>query len=567
MPDKTLSGAKALNELLAIRNRYGSDAEQRKLELVEFLTKKPPQAVRALAKFHDCLLFLRAFPGSRDTLIAALLALDLFETWLRKTPRAARASLDDTGMAGSKSRHVFPFPIAHWLARRAGDEAEIDWRHYDNVARLDPALRAVARASELDGVDSGHFSTREWIAIARRPDMPSDLHWIVEALCAERSVDADQLWERAEPPLVWDLKNSQWSVTHNALRRQPPTMRRAMRRPEPDTVRRIATPLRKAAPLIARDAQKVLDVARAALTARCREVVPTSYANPSEVHWCELGEGAALAVIGATPRHRMSIEANYGYVLFSNGAPIGYGGVTALFRQANTGLNIFDPYRGGEAAFLWIEMLRAFHTLFGVKRFIVNAYQFGEGNAEAITSGAYWFYYKLGFRPSAPAQQRAAAREAKRLARSGAKRSTAATLKSLAIGDLLLDLPGFHERDHFDEELLPRLGAGAAQMIAAEPVSSRETAERQIAAKLAKLLGVQSMRNWPAPERRAFTALAPAISIVPGMEKWSTDERKALVAMMRAKAAPQENKFARAAGKCPRFFRALARQLEAAPSI
>ena len=150
-------------------------------------------------------------------------------------------------------------------------------------------------------------------------------------------------------------------------------------------------------------------MARAAVSARCREVVAITYADPNAVHWCDLGEGVGLAVIGASPGKRMCIEANYAYLLLSNGAPIGYGGVTALFRQANTGVNIFDAYRGSEAAFLWTEMLRAFHALFGARRFVVNGYQFGEGNPEAIASGAYWFYYRLGFRPAAAAERKLAA--------------------------------------------------------------------------------------------------------------------------------------------------------------
>lgn len=126
--------------------------------------------------------------------------------------------------------------------------------------------------------------------------------------------------------------------------------------------------------------------------ADCREVYPISHANPREVYWCDLGEGVALAVIGALPGRRLCLEANYGCPLVSNGVPIGDGGVTALHRQANTGINIFEPFRGAEAGFLWVEMRRVFATLFDARGFIVNGYQIGEANPEAIASGAFWFY-------------------------------------------------------------------------------------------------------------------------------------------------------------------------------
>jgi len=562
MSDQLKSPTSALNALRSIRNRYGPDNEREKRELIAALTAQPPRTMRALMRLHEDLLFLRAFPGDRQTLQSAIQVLERMETWFNKTPKADRATLNDTGAVGSKTRYVFPFPIVQWLVRRAASEVDIDWRNYDDPSRLDPALRAFARLTERDGFDSAEYGTREWIKLARRFDLSTDLRWIIDALNAGSGYDEDQLWTGAEPPIIWDLKGSRWSITHNALRHMPCTFRSKMRRPESDPIRRIATPLKGIKPLPPRQAHKVIDVTRAALAARCREVVSISYANPNEVHWCDLGKGAALAVIGASPKYRMSMEANYGYLLFSNNVPIGYGGVTAFARQANTGINIFDPFRGSEAAFLWVEMLRAFHTLFGVRRFIINGYQFGEGNAEAINSGAYWFYYRLGFRPTTPAQNKLAAREAARLARQGAKRSSATTLKALAKGDLVLDLPGFNEGDYFDEALLPRIGARAAGILASEPVASRKAAEKNIAAKLAAALGVRSTKNWPVAERQAFTMLAPAISIVPGLADWNLKERRALVAMTRTKGHVCESDFAIAMTKNPHFFRALAGELK-----
>jgi hypothetical protein len=138
--------------------------------------------------------------------------------------------------------------------------------------------------------------------------------------------------------------------------------------------------------------------------------------------------------------------------------PIGYGGVTPLFRQANTGINIFDPFRGAEAAYLWTQMLRAFHTLYGSRRFVINAYQFGAGNAEAIQSGAFWFYYRLGFRPAQMRVRTLAAREAARMASDRRYRSDVRTLKALATGDLYLDLPGFDPDDFFDDSVVAARG-------------------------------------------------------------------------------------------------------------
>jgi hypothetical protein len=291
-----------------------------------------------------------------------------------------------------------------------------------------------------------------------------------------------------------------------------------------------------------------------------------TYPNLDEVWWCELGEGAALAVIGIAPAHRLTLETNTGYLLFANGVPIGYGGVTPLYRQANTGINVFDPFRGSEAAFLWTQMLRAFRTLYGSGRFVINAYQFGAGNAEAIASGAFWFYYRLGFRPAGAQARRLAAREAQRMAADRKYRSDARTLKSLAVGDLHLDLPGFSDDDHFDEALLPRVGALAARTLAREPVWSRARAARRIAERLAADLAIVVFARWSARERRGFEFLAPAAAALPGLSDWHAGDRAALAAMLRAKGAPQERGFALKALRAPRFFHAMRDALRVLPA-
>ena len=86
-----------------------------------------------------------------------------------------------------------------------------------------------------------------------------------------------------------------------------------------------------------------------------------------------------------------------------------------MFRQVNTGINIFDEYRGSEASYLWVQVMRVYHALAGCTRFIANPYQFGGGNSEALKSGAFWFYRRLGFGASNPAVEKLAKSEEVRM--------------------------------------------------------------------------------------------------------------------------------------------------------
>jgi len=557
-----------LARLRATRNTFGAAAERDKRALLRALSAAKLVTPAQVSALHEDLLFLCAFPGSRATRALARRMLAGIGVRVRGLPKARRETLDDSGIAASTTRHVFPYPVARWIAHSATADAEIDWRNVDDTAVLDALVRPLLTASEREAFDSGEFATREWVRRVRRADARSDLEWLMESAAtsvagSQRFADA---WEDAGIPVAWHLRESRESVTHNALTGVTTVTRSGMRRPADDVIADIACPLPSVERLPRARAQRVASSARAALAARCREVNAMTYPNLDEVWWCELGEGAALAVIGIAPAHRLTLETNTGYLLFANGVPIGYGGVTPLFRQANTGINIFDPFRGSEAAFLWTQMLRAFRTLYGSGRFVINAYQFGAGNAEAIASGAFWFYYRLGFRPAIPQARRLAEREAQRMAADRRYRSDARTLKSLAVGDLHLDLPGFSEDDHFDEVLLPRVGALAARMLAREPVWSRPRAARRIAERLAADLAIDDFARWSPRERRGFEFLAPAAAGLPGLGNWQAGDRAALAAMLRAKGAPQERGFALKAQRAPRFFRALRDALRAFPA-
>ena len=551
-----ISRRMALQRLRSLRNRYGAPAEMEKRALLRQLRPARMVSCNELLALHEDLLFICAFPGAAATRTLARRMLAETAARLQRLPRAQQARADDTGMAGSTTRHVFPYPLAQWLTRMAPSDIEVDWRGFDDPSRLDTLVGLLLCAAEREGFESGEFATRDWIRLARRAGAPTDLAWLAAGGRAGPGVAQwlEAEWDGAEVPLAWQLRASRWSATRNVVAGLPLACRTGMRKPAADTAAEIARPLHAIERLSRPRARQVVAAARAALVVRCREVNAMTYPNLDEVWWCDLGEGAALAVIGIAPAQRLTLETNTGYLLFANGVPIGYGGVTPLFRQANTGINIFDPYRGSEAAFLWTQMLRAFRTLYGCDRFVINAYQFGAGNAEAIQSGAFWFYYRLGFRPGGARTRTLAAREAARMAADRAYRSDTKTLRALATGDLYLDLPGFAPADHFDEALLPQVGAMAARQLAAQAVASRADALRRVVQSVAGDLGVRDLGAWSPAQRRGFGLLAPVVAGLHDLRDWPAPERAALVTMMRAKGSGQEREFALAARAVPRAF-------------
>ena len=70
--------------------------------------------------------------------------------------------------------------------------------------------------------------------------------------------------------------------------------------------------------------------------------------------------------------------------------------------------------------------------MYGVTSFAIDPYQLGHGNKEGQESGAWWFYYKLGFRPQDPDIQALVRTELRKQARRRGHRTSTAQLNRLA---------------------------------------------------------------------------------------------------------------------------------------
>lgn len=523
-----------------------------------------PRTWHAFATRADAILATLAFPPTRaDHARAESLAADLPR--LRHTlPAGALHKGDDSGQDGTTTRHTFDLGIAEWLVECWPEDVEIDWRDSTASDALEALLRPAVLRAEEDGYDSDALTLREWVRAARGTAWRSDLAWVLDALrdTGDSRARRAAAWDRASLPLVWKLRGA--GVMHARLTADAIAARPTFRATPAHPRRTIAAPLTAITRLTPAAADRVIHVARETLAVRCREVHAISHANRHEVWLADLGVGTSIAMIGVVPALRLSLEANYGYVLFANGVPIGYGGVSPLFRQANTGINIFAPFRGTEAGMLWARALQAFHALFGVKRFIANPYQIGGGNTEALKSGAFWFYHRLGFRPTSPDLAALADAELAERTRNRAHRSATAVLRRLAGADLVLTLPGFDARDAFDERWLARIALRDTAHIAEEGHVLRHVAVERIATRVARTLGARRS-GWTRDERAAFTSLAPIVDLVPELGAWPAAERRNAIALLRAKGHPQERDFVLAAAKSPRLFHALA-QLAQGPT-
>jgi hypothetical protein len=549
-----------LTRLEALRWTFGAAAaRERRTRLARVLRSRLPSAA-AVERLHELLLAARAYPDDRATLALASRALRGFGA--RADVRRHHAALADSGIAGCDVRFAFFAPTARRLAARWPRQLEIDWPALESPkseTALEAWLPLLAHEGEVPGLDEVDYGLRGWLARMKAPD-EADGAFVARSLAARLQPDGfvfERVHDGLEPPyrLRGDLTtpsrtHDEWPVRTIHFQHEPFAGR-------PDLARAAATPPRSVRALSASEGERALALAMSCMVTRSRDLDVFAWGDPRDVRRVDCGDGLEFLMIGAQPERRLLLESVYGFLTLKNGLPVGYVLTSALYRSAEIAFNVFDTFRGAEAGPVYGKVIGMTRALFGTDTFTIFPYQLGEGNDEAIESGAWWFYEKLGFRPRARAARALMQRELARMSRQPGHRSSAATLRRLATHNLYWSL-GPHRPDVIGELPLPNAGIAATQLIAkrfaGDRVRAAEVCEREAASRL----GVRSFTGWSADERHAWRRWAPLVTLLSGVQGWSEAERAATVGVIRAKAGPREDAFVHAFDSHPKLGEALA---------
>ncbi|HJS22734.1 MAG TPA: hypothetical protein VJ751_00100, partial [Pyrinomonadaceae bacterium] len=92
----------------------------------------------------------------------------------------------------------------------------------------------------------------------------------------------------------------------------------------------------------------------------------------------------------------------------------------------------------------------------------LDPYQIGHENEEGIESGAFWFYRKLGFRPTRREALQLALKEEQKLKTRKGYRTPAATLRKLAASPMIFELDD-RRRGDWDRFQVRNIGFKAQQ--------------------------------------------------------------------------------------------------------
>jgi len=509
-------------------------------------------------RLHEALCFLRAYPGSAEVLAVVEPMLAHFGS--RADLRRHRGALADSGIAGTAIRYRFFAGQAQWLAGRWPERLRLDRSDAEADLRIAQALPQLLTAAEADALIELKPASG-YAVLDRLRGRGTDATFLLRriAALAAPSLARETISDSIDASYVLDPGPDTPSRTAAFFAAAPRArdLGAGPKRGRPDLRAELARAPRRVRRLPPRLGSQLADLAQVSMVTRARSLEAFSYADPRDAWLVDDGDGLSFGLIGMQPERRHVLTSSYGGLTFRNGVPVGYTQADLCGASAALSFNTFDTFRGGEAAFTFARWLAALAHLFGTTSFTLEPYQLGVGNHEGLVSGAWWFYFKLGFGPRDAGVRRLADAEVARLARRPGIRTSERTLLALAAGHLFFDVDP--RRPHpLPHPAALGLAAGAALGRPAKPdrLESREDAVRRCAAELLGQCGLASWRGFTRQEREAWRRLAPVAALL-GVEAWSAAERAALAELLRSKGWRSEREHVAHVIGHPRFGAAL----------
>jgi hypothetical protein len=435
--------------------------------------------------------------------------------------------------------------MACWLVQHHAKEISIQWLNYERDTQRGLVWPRIFPLLEEDSLIEANIPFQDWLAAARgRQD---ELPWLVRQFqrlpLSEKEKAA--LYDSLEIMVSWNLSGSSASRT---LLRKP--VRQFYFHREPLLQRRqvslaeeLSKPPLPIKALPRKQADEALGLMKETLGARYRELYGISNADPAWVVQSDVGRGVEIYLCGLLPEMRMPLRAYVAGFIVKNGVPINYVESTALFGWTEVGFNAFPAYRDGETAWIYAQIVRLAHQIHGVTAISIHPYQIGDENEEAIESGAFWFYRKMGFRSMNPALEKLAQAEEKKIKANPKYRTSAATLRKLSKANVVYELPEA-ERGAWDNFSVRKIGLAVQRRMARDFNGDAQAMRKTATAQLARQLNINPKRI-KTHEQAAFTDFATVLNLVPDFARWSREEKDAVRAIIAAKARATEQHYQR----------------------
>jgi len=558
----------SLNRLLPLleecKSRFGTGEAGRAGRLLAALSRRNFADVDSLIRFHETLLFLRAFPQGPGVVSRCEKLLTTFHRRVEKLQANGASfrafdTFEFSGIAGTTMEDTLSFDVVRWLARRISHDLEINWDDYDEERAMAAAWPRFLPLLDEDAFVEANIPWRRWLRAAKgtRRELEFLLRHFEQLAVPDR--EKAELYDSLRLPVRWQLKNLKLSRTRNWIRpgalychTEPLIPRKQVNL---DHELSQPGPVLKKLPLS--QGKAVMEMIREVMVVRYRELYGTTLGDPASVVRADVGRGVVIHLWNLPADRRLPVRAYIAGFTLKNGVPINYIEAIGLCEWMEVGFNTFYTFRNGETAWIYAQALRSLRKLTGTKCISVYPYQIGQGNEEALESGAFWFYRKLGFRPGRPELLRLAEREEQRIAKDRTYKSSRRILQQLAQGHMFYELPG-SEKKAWDRFSTRNLGLQINRRMARQFEGDKRRIRDASVASVSRALGVQPA-HWNPLEQHALENWGPVLALIPGLARWSPPEKQDLVKILRAKNSRSEMTYLRLTQKHLRLRRELLR--------
>ena len=547
-----------LASLEAAKSSFGGGPAAETRILLDQLCSHEFRDAKSLLRFHEALLFLRAFPQSAALVPRIERALNTFCERVEKVRElgvdmSAFDDFDTSGIAGTTMQDSLNFEAARWLVRRIPRNVEIAWDDYEDERAMGSTWARFIPLLEEDADVEANIPWRRWLDSAR--GRQRDVEWLIRRFEQLRVTDREgaELYDSLRLPLCWHLRNLKFSRTRNWSRprqfyyHSEPLIARS----QVSLARELAQPAPSLVKLSRREGESVMHTIREVMAVRYRELYGTTLGDANSVVRATLDRGVVMYFWNLPVGRRLPLRAYVAGFTLKNGVPINYIEAIGLCEWIEVGFNTFYTYRQGETAWIYAQSMRCLCALTGATTISVYPYQIGQNNDEAIDSGAFWFYRKLGFRSGNKDLEELAKKEERKIAVNPQYRTPKRTLKRLAEAHVFYELPR-SERGVWDNFSTRNLGLRVNRRMAQEFGGDSGRMRRASVGEVSRALDI-SLSRWNPAERRAFENWSLVLALIPNLRRWSAKEKQGAVKIIRAQAGHNEMRYLRLSQEHPRL--------------
>jgi hypothetical protein len=505
------------SELKKTAHVFNENSASLKHDLLLSCSKQKLNDTKTIRHYHDTLLFLLSYPENEKTLALAKSEMSRLAEAVRKLSDIKKEKLDLSGLVFTNTHGGFSISLIKWLLKEFPGTASVHSFDDEGIHPKEIFKHALGEM-EFEIASDEKLKPEAWLTkVSGTKNKHKQLHWIINAFGTINASDLikDQLMDSLKLYVTIEPKSENFSRSFGKVARKENYFHSKGILKKFNEQELIHRKLPSPKKLSQQQKTEIINSSRIALCLLNRETDPVTYCNEDGLLYYELEHGLSIALFSMLPERRLPLESYIGFMMFKNGYPMAYGGGWLFGKRSLLGINIFEAFRGGESAFVFAQLLRTYKNAFGADYFEVEPYQFGKDNPEGLQSGAFWFYYRFGFRPVNEQLNKLATEEFQKIQSDKTYRSPISTLKLFTKSNVFVNFKGSEKPINPSD-----ISKYISQQIVKQFNGDRSGAEKKCLINLKKELGINiSVKNPGIKKLNLFYGLCLRIEKLSASDK------------------------------------------------